>query len=193
MMSAVSRTLDYVFRPRLSWLALGLVAAALSISVGCSRSTDLGIDDATTTTVRHAATSDPLDSQALASGKAAIDKLNGIINTMLASNDPCVILTQKDIPRNQLDPSLLTTSGARKALSDGLIKVFDHLIQVGPATLQGAFSAQKDIFSQVLTVVNQYSNDPTGTRATQQIGTLVESPGYIAAQAQITAWETANC
>jgi hypothetical protein len=78
-------------------------------------------------------------------------------------------------------------------LSDGLVKVFDHLIQIGPAELKAAFTDQKAIFSQVLTVVNQYANDPTSSKATEQIGALVQSPGYIAAQAQITAWVSANC
>jgi hypothetical protein len=192
MMARTSRTLGSVLRPRLHWLTFAAVAAVL-VTTGCSRSTDLGTDDATTTSARHSATTDPLDNEQVASGKAAVDKLNGIINTMLASNDPCVILTQKDVPRNQLDPSLLTTSGARKALSNGLIKVFDHLIQVGPTPLVSAYQAQKQIFSEVLAVVDQYSNDPTGTKATEQISKLIESPGYIAAQAQITGWVNANC
>jgi hypothetical protein len=163
------------------------------LASGCSRSTDIDSADVTTTTARHAATTDPLDAQALVTGRAAVQKLQGIIDGMLASNDTCTILTVKDVPRNQLDPSLLTSAAARKVLSNGLIKVFDHLIAVGPAELQTAFTDQKQIFTQVLTVVNQYANDPASSQATEQISTLVSSPGYLTAQAQITAWVSANC
>jgi hypothetical protein len=193
MTATPSPTLGVVIRSRLPLLALLLAVALAMFASGCSRTTDLGSDDATTTTVRHAATTDPLDAQALETGKAAVDKLQGIINGMLASNDTCAILTQKDVPKNQLDPSLLTSSSARKVLSDGLIKVFDHLIQIGPAELKTAFTDQQTIFSQVLGVVNQYANDPSSSQATEQISTLVQSPGYIGAQAQITAWVSANC
>jgi hypothetical protein len=190
-MSEPSRTLGHVSTHRLPWLAVAL--AMVVVTVGCSRTTDISSDDATTTTARHAATTDPLDAQALESGSAAVAKLQGIINSMLASNDTCAILTQKDVPKNQLDPSLLTSSSARKVLSNGLVKVFDHLIQIGPATLQTAFTDEKATFSQVLTVVNQYATDPSSSGATEQINTLVESPGYLAAQSQVTAWVTSNC
>ena len=172
---------------------MAMALAVATVAVGCSRSTDIGTENVSSTTVRHSATTDPLDAQALETGKQAVDKLQGIIDSMLASNDTCAILTQKDVPKNQLDPSLLTSSSARRVLSDGLVKVFDHLIQIGPAELKPAFTDQKAIFGQVLTVVNQYANDPSGSKATEQIGALVQSPGYIAAQAQITAWVSANC
>jgi hypothetical protein len=182
-----------VIKPRIHVIAVVLAVSLPVVALGCSRTTDLGTDTATTTTVRHAATTDPLDKQSLETGQAAIAKLQAIVNGMLASNDVCAILTQKDVPKNQLDPSLLTSASARKVLSNGLIKVFDHLIAIGPAELQQAFTDQKQIFSQVLTVVNQYANDPSSSQATEQISTLVQSPGYIAAQAQVTAWVSQNC
>ncbi len=193
MMARRSRNLDPVTSIRLRAL-VGVVLLGALFAVGCSRTTDIGTGKAPPSPARTSTTSDPLNGQNLESGQAAIAKLQSIIDSMVASNDVCAILTQRDVPKNQLDdPSLLTSASARKVLSNGLIAVFNHLIQIGPAELQGAFSAEKDIFTQVLNVVNQYANDPQSAQATEQISTLVQSPGYLAAQAQITAWVAANC
>jgi PBP1b-binding outer membrane lipoprotein LpoB len=98
-----------VFKASFRWIAMAMALAVALVAVGCSRSTDLGSEDVSSTTVRHSATTDPLDAQALATGKQAVNKLQGIVDSMLASNDTCAILTQKDVPKNQLDPSLLTS------------------------------------------------------------------------------------
>ena len=195
MIGNSSRTLGRVMhlRARALVTVAAVLAACSMVSAGCSRTSDLGSIDETTTIARHPSTTDPLDSQPLDTGRAAVQQLQAIINTMLASNSVCDILTQKDVPKGQLDPSLLTSSTARTALSDGLVKMFDHLVQIGPPELTGAFTAQKQIFTQVLAVVNQYANDPGNSQVTEQINTIVESPGYLAAQAQITAWVGANC
>ncbi len=175
---------------------IGAILVALGAApLACSRSTDIeGGIRATTTTSKSPGTTDPLDAEALASGSEAIRKLQSIIDGMLASNDPCAILTQRDIEENQLDPSIFTSSSARKVVTAGLVDVYDHLIAISPPQITSPLTAQKAVLVEILGVVEQFaSSGGDDTRATRQINSLVSAPGYLAAQAQLTAWVSANC
>jgi hypothetical protein len=171
-------------------LTLAVLAAAPG---ACSRSTDIESAPQTTTTRKSPGTTDPLDADALASGSEAIRKLQSIIDGMLASKDPCAILTQRDIDANQLDPSIFTSSSARKVVTAGLIDVYDHLISIAPPDITSALTSQKAVLTEVLAVVERYAASGDDTKATQQINGLVSAPGYLAAQSQLTAWVSANC
>jgi hypothetical protein len=167
--------------------------AAVALVPACSRSTDIASTARSTTTERSPATTDPLDADALASGSEAIRKLQDIVDGMLASTDPCAVLTQRDVDENQLDPSIFTSSAARKVVTNGLIQVYDHLIGISPPEITAALTAQKAVFVDVLAVVERYASSGDDSKATQQINTLVSAPGYLAAQSQLTAWVSQHC
>jgi hypothetical protein len=178
------------------FLILATLAALAASPAACSRSTDIpSVARPTTTTTRTPSTTDPLDAdaEAVASGSEAVAKLRSIVDGMLASTDPCAILTQRDLDANQLDPSIFSSSGARKVVTSGLIDVYDHLIAISPPEITAPLTAQKAVFVDVLGVVDRYALGGSDARATEQINALVSAPGYLAAQAQLTAWVSANC
>jgi hypothetical protein len=174
-------------------LILATLVVLAAAPIACSRSTDIDSVARSTTTERSPATTDPLDADALASGSEAIRKLQAIVDGMLATTDPCAILTQRDVEGNELDPSIFTSSSARKVVTNGLIEVYDHLISISPPEITAPLTAQKAVFTEVLGVVERYASSGDDTRATQQINTLVSAPGYLAAQTQLTSWVNANC
>lgn len=177
---------------RRALIAVSLVVTVFAAGAACSTSDDIeGLAQSTTT--RAPSTTDPLDSDALVSGSQAVAELQALVDSMLASNDPCAVLTQRDIEANNLDPSLFTSAAARRIVTKGLIDVYDHLIAISPPTLTNALTAQKAVLVEVLAVVEQYANDPDNTKATKQINSLVSAPGYLAAQSQLTSWVSANC
>lgn len=169
-----------------------MLAPLALLAVGCTRSEEIppyadeGFHRVTTT-------EDPLEGAELASGAEAIDELQSLFDRMLASNDPCAILTQRDVEENRLDPTLLTNTEARRVLADGLVRVYDHLIRISPPQLTPALQAQKDVFNQVLTVVDRYATNPNNPGATGEIETLVNSQDFIAAGQQISQFVAANC
>jgi hypothetical protein len=175
-------------------LILVTLAVLAASPIACSRSTDIeSAPRSTTTSERMPGTTDPLDADALASGSEAIRELQAIVDGMLASNDPCAILTQRGVEGNELDPSVFTSSAARKVVTTGLIDVYDHLITISPPDITAPLSAQKSVLVEVLSVVDRYAASGDDTRATDQINQLVSAPGYLAAQTQLTAWVSANC
>lgn len=175
---------------------VGLLLSALVVVAGlsgaCSRSTDIE-GSPVTTTEKAPATTDPLDSDALITGSEAVAQLQALIDSMLATKDPCAVLTQRDIEANKLDPSLFTSSAARRVVTEGLIDVYDHLISISPAAITSALQSQKVVLVEVLGVVERYAADPTNAKATTEIDNLVSAPGYLAAQNQLTSWVSANC
>ena len=170
---------------------VGLVLTAGSL--GCSTTKDLGSDESTTTVKHTSTTQDPLDAAALASGAQGVAELQKVIDTLLASNDVCAILTQQALKGARLDPTLLTTPSVRQVLAQGLVQVFDHLIKISPAELKAPLQTEQTIFGQVLDVVQRFSTNPSDTKASDDINSLVSSANYLAAQQQIGSWATANC
>lgn len=173
-------------------LVLALAVAVVGSAVSCSRSTEIE-GTPVTTTEKAPRPTDPLESDALVTGSEAVAQLQALVNSMLATQDPCAVLTQRDIEANRLDPSLFTSAAARRVVTKGLIDVYDHLISISPAAITSALQAQKSVLLEVLAVVDQYANDPSGTKATKEINRLVSAPGYLAAQTQLTSWVSANC
>jgi len=170
-----------------------LVAVALvTVTAGsCSTTEEIGFDPsppvATTTTI------DELGSAELAAGADGLEALQSLIDKLLASNDTCAILTQRDVAENRLDPTLFTNTAARKALTAGLVSVFDHLIQISPPQLTPALQSQKDVFQKVLDIVDRYAAAPNETKATEEINVLVDSQSFVTASAQVSQWVGANC
>jgi hypothetical protein len=173
-------------------VSITAVVAALGLgAVGCSGSKELGYDGpakgAPTTT------EDPLNASNLMTGAAGIAELNKLLDAMMASQDPCAILTQRDVEKNKLDPSLFTSPEARRVLTQGLIRVFDHLILISPAVITAPLQAQKDTFTKVLDVVERYANNPGATGANAEIDTLTGSQSFVTASSQISAWIASAC
>jgi hypothetical protein len=173
-------------------LLVVIVSSLLLGVAGCSRTAELNSEAVTTTNPPKAAV-DPIDQLAGANGAAGIQQLQDLVDRLLASNDPCAILTQRDVRENQLDPTLFTTAAARQVLASGLVDVYDHLIQISPVAIRQPLSDQKAVFAQVLEVVDRYASNPNDPGATGQIEDLLSQPGMVAAQQQINAFIQGNC
>ena len=172
---------------------VGIVTMTVAlVGAGCSRTTELNTSPVTTTTPAKAEI-DPLDDDVIAAGSAGVQQLQDLLDRLLASNDTCAILTQRDVRENQLDPTLFTSSAAREVLAQGLIQVFDHLIRISPVAIRQPLEDEKAVFTQVLTVVDQYANNPNAPDATEAISDLLEAPGFVQAQAQLNLFITQNC
>jgi len=179
-------------RRPLSVLAAGLLSVVVLGAASCSTSREIppyadeGFHRTTTT-------GDPLDGAELASGAAGVEELQRLFDRLLASNDPCAILTQRDVAENRLDPTVFTDPGARRVLADGLVRVFDHLISIAPPTITAALQAEKDVFSQVLEVVDRYATNPNDPGATDEIEVLVNSQQFLASGQQISQFVSTSC
>jgi hypothetical protein len=165
---------------------IALVVGACSTSREIPPYADEGFHRATTT-------EDPLEGAELASGAAGVEELQRLFDRLLASNDACAILTQRDVAENRLDPTVFTDPGARRMLADGLVRVFDHLIAITPPTITAALQAEKDVFSQVLEVVDRYASNPNNPGATDEIEVLVNSQQFLAAGQQISQFVSTSC
>jgi hypothetical protein len=167
-------------------------ALVLGGGIACSSTTELS-SDAPTTTSPPKAEVDPLDEAGGVIGAAGIQQLQDLVDRLLASNDPCAILTQRDVQENQLDPTLFTSSAARQVLASGLVDVYDHLIQISPVAIRQALTDQKAVFAEILKVVDRYANNPNDPGATTQIQDLLAQPGMVAAQQQINVYLQQSC
>lgn len=172
-----------------------VVLAAISMSVllgGCSSTRDL---DATTagpsTTRRVDGGSDGGDN---IGGSVAAQRMQSLIDQLLDEQDPCAILTQKDVAMTQIDPTTFLSAEARRVLAAGVVDVYDHLAQlIGDPAVQPALRTQKETFTGVLEIVERYSSNPTSREQTEQIKALTEGPAAVAAQSSISAWVVSNC
>jgi hypothetical protein len=170
---------------------LMVVAAITLVGLGCSQTTDLS-SGAVTTTTPKSSTTDALDGNG-GNASAGIDQLQTLVARLLASNDTCAILTQRDVRANQLDPTLFTSSSSRQVLAQGVVNIYDHLLDISPVAIRGPLQEEKDVFSQVLAVVNRYANNPQDNTATQQINDLLKTPTMVNAQQQLNDFISANC
>jgi hypothetical protein len=168
-----------------------VVAGVLLVGVGCSQTQDLSSGAVTTTTPKPS-TTDVLDGNG-ANASAGIDQLQTLVARLLASNDTCAILTQRDVRANQLDPTLFTSSSSRQVLAQGVVQIYDHLLDISPVAIRGPLQSEKDVFAQVLAVVNRFADNPTDQTATQQIDDLLKTPTMVNAQQQLNDFITQNC
>jgi hypothetical protein len=174
-------------------VALLTVGMALIAGPACSSSRDLESAANTGTTIRRLA-DDIEDDEALAGGSEGAQEMQKIIDQLLASNDPCAILTQKDVKGYEIDATTLASSAARRVLTNGVIDVYDHLIVIVPDdAIKPALQAQRDTFVQVLEVVDRYAANPTAKQGNDQINTLMTGEDFVRAQSAVAGWTSANC
>ncbi|MFN8053134.1 MAG: hypothetical protein U0Q22_16935 [Acidimicrobiales bacterium] len=175
-------------------LAIGvLLAAAVVAAPACSSTRDLDSADQTGTTIRKLA-DDLVDEDPLTGGSAGAKELKKIIDRLVASNDPCAILTQKDIKGYQLDPTTLASSSARQTLAQGVVDVYDHLIKIVPdTTITPALQKQRDTFVQVLGIIDRYAANPTSKQSNDQIQALLTGTDFVQAQNAVSTWTYTNC
>src|SRR4051812_44651454 len=106
-----------------------------------------------------------------------------IIDRLLASNDACAILTQKDVKGYRIDATTLASSAARQVLARGVIDVYDHLIDiVNDDGIKPALQRQRDTFVQILQIVDRYTANPTSKQGNDQIRALSTGPEFVKAQ-----------
>jgi outer membrane murein-binding lipoprotein Lpp len=173
---------------------LGAVVIPAVLLTGCSSSRDLDASVDLTSTTRKLSDAEIPDDDALVSGSAAVAALQELIDRLLASNDACAILTQRDIKDAQLDPTTLASSAARKTLTKGVIEVYDHVIAiVTDQAVKVPLRVQRDAFVEVLDVVDRYSTNPTSKDANAEITNITRGPEFVAAQSAVQAWQFANC
>lgn len=174
--------------------AAALVAALAA--TGCSSTRELSADRSTETTIRRLPDDELLDEEALETGSAAARSMEAIVAKLLASNDPCAILTQQEIRGYNIDATALAGSAVRQTMARGVVSVYNHTINVVPQTedqLIAALRVQRDTFVQVLDVVDRYSSNPTSRQGNQQIENLVRSDQFVKASEAVNGWIYQNC
>jgi hypothetical protein len=174
-------------------LVIGVVAgiAALSLAA-CSSTRDLPSVTSPTVTTQVVDDSGRLSGD-LSAPDPSVRELEVLLARLLASNDACAILTQRDVRENQLDPSLFSDPAARSVLADGLVRIFDHLVLVSPPSIHDALRDQQQVYADVLAVVDEYADNPEETEATDQIDKLLDQPSFLLAQAQINRFILISC
>jgi len=177
------------------WLGAALLSLLIVTPVGCSSSRDIESSDGTKTTIRDLGDDDLVDEDdALAGGSQGAKEIQKIIDKLLASTDPCAILTQKDIKGLKIDATTLASSSARQTLAQGVIDVYGHLIQIVPdAAVKPALETQRDTFVQVLDIVERYTANPTSKQGNDQIQALVTGETFVKAESTVSGWTYANC
>jgi len=173
-------------------LALAVVWA-ISL-VGCSSSRDIEADEATGTTIRDLGDDSLVDDEGLVGGSQAAAEIQRIVDRLLASNDACAILSQKDLKGMTIDPTSLASSAARRTLAQGVLDVYDHLVRIIPdASIKPALQTQQQTFVQVLEVVERYTANPTSKEGNDQIQALVTDSDFVTAESTVSAWTYQNC
>jgi hypothetical protein len=182
-------------RDRRRALAVALLAVAplTATMAGCSSTRDLGSEGETKTTIRKIA-DDAGDEGALAGGSQGAKEMQKIINRLLASNDPCAILTQKDVKGFSIDATALASATAREVLARGVIDVYDHLLDiVGDDAIKPALQKQRDTFVEILQIVDRYTANPTSKQGNDQIRALSTGPEFVKAQHDVDNWTYQHC
>ena len=176
------------------WAASAALLATTLLPVACSSSRDVDSADATKTTIRKLDDGPLVDEDGLLGGSQGAKEIQRIIDRLLASNDPCAILTQKDIKGLKIDAATLASSSARQTLASGVIQVYDHVIQIVPdASVKPALGVQRDTFVKVLDVVERYTANPTSKEGNDQITALVTGEEFVKAQSAVSGWTYQNC
>lgn len=167
---------------------LVVLLASVVVLAGCSTTEDLGFAG-TSTTLRLVQDEDLGDETS-----ASAEQMQGVIDQLLASDDACAILTQRALQTSGIDPAALLSAGARRVLAQGIVDIYDHLIElVGDPVVRPALQVQSNTYAQVLQIVDRYANSPSSARAAQEIQTLTQTPEFVTASQTVTAWVTRNC
>ena len=174
----------------------GAALAAALLATGCASTRELSADQRTETTIRRLPDDELLNEAALETGSAATRSIDAIVAKLLASNDPCAILTQQEIKGYNVDATALAGSAVRRSMARGVVSVYNHTINVVPQTeeqLIAALRVQRDTFVQVLDVVDRYSANPASRQGNQQIESLVRSDQFVKASEAVNGWIYQNC
>lgn len=175
-------------------LTVLVVGTSLLAAVGCSSSRDVETSEGTKTTIRDLGDEELVDEDGLLSGSQGAKEIQRIIDKLLASNDPCAILTQKDIKGLKIDATTLASSAARVTLASGVIQVYDHVKAiVVDESVKPALEVQKSTFVKVLDIVERYTANPTSKEGNDQIQALVTGEDFVKAQSTVSAWTYTNC
>lgn len=159
---------------------------------GCSTTRDLDATNAGPSTTRRLE-GGPGSGENIG-GSVAAKRMQTLIDQLVAEQDPCAILTQKDVAMTQIDPTTFLSAEARRVLASGVVDVYDHLATlIADPSVQPALRTQKETFTGVLGIVERYSSNPTSREQTEQIKALTEGPAAVAAQSSISAWVVSNC
>lgn len=190
MIRAVSRNVVQRMSHFTRFFSISLTVLMLIGVLGCTSSREITVnaDPEQTTT-----TEEPIDDDALGSGVEGIAQLQALVDRLLADDDVCSVLAQRNSDSNQLDPSLFLSTRARQVLTKGLVQIMDHLISISDASIRSAFETQKAAFVQVLDVVDRFANNPNDPRSVSAIQSLVQAPDFVQSQQVISQWSAANC
>lgn len=191
------RTVDAMGRVRRRRGATVLLAATLCTLVSlsaCSETSEVATSRATSSTVRIA----PDDAigngdDAVTNGSEANRQLQLAIDKLASSNDVCAILTQRDVKGLELDPTTMASAQARKILSQGVLKVYDHLVAIGDATIKDALRVQRDTYVSVLDIVDRYAIAASSKQSNEEIRAVTSAPQFLAAQQQTATWAATHC
>jgi len=171
-----------------------VVVATTALLAACSSSRDIEGADGVTETTRDLGDDPLVDEDELTSGSQSAKEIQRIIDRLVAGTDPCAILTQKDIKGLKIDATALASSAARQTLATGVIRVYDHVIQlVTDASVKPALEVQRDTFVQILDIVERYTANPTSQEGNDQIRALISGEAFVKAQSQVAGWTNANC
>lgn len=174
-------------------VATGLVVLVGLVGPACSSTRDLESAEPTGTTIRDLG-EELVEDEALVGGSEGAKEMQRIIDRLLASNDACAILTQKDIKGYKIDATTLASSSARQILANGVVDVYDHLITlVTDPTVKPALQVQRDTFGQVLEIVDRYTANPTSKQGNDQIQALITGETFVRAESAVSAWTFQNC
>ena len=172
---------------------MGVLLVAVIVAVGCSSSRDLESSEQPGTTIRDLG-EELVEDEALVGGSEGAKEMQRIIDRLLASNDACAILTQKDIQGYKIDATTLASSSARQILANGVVDVYDHLIElVTDPAVTPALQVQRDTFGQVLEIVDRYTANPTSKQGNDQIQALITGETFVRAESAVSTWTFQNC
>lgn len=174
-----------------------VLAVALTTVVpfvaACSSTKDLESGARTKTTIRDLG-EDLIDDESVAGGSEGERKLQRVMDQLVASPDPCAILTQNGIQGYSIDPTILASSRARQTLTRGVIDVYNHLLDIIPdPAVKPALVVQRDTFVEVLDVVERYTANPSSKQGNEQIAELVKGEEFVEAATSVSSWTLANC
>lgn len=170
-----------------------VVGASLSV-VACTDSEDLELGGLPAIDPNRSTTTQDIDgNKGLVGGAETVEQINALISKLLASNDACSILTQKEVADYKIDPTALASPEVFAQLSTGLAQVFDHLIEITDASIRVPLQTEKKALAQVLDVVNRYIDNPSDAGATDQIKAIAAAPEFVSASTAISLWASENC
>ena len=170
-----------------------LVASLACVAAACSSSSDIATSRQPTSTVRIAPDDAIGNGDGLTNGSEAIRQIQAMVDKLSQSTDPCGVLTGRDVKGIKLDPTAMASGEARKVVSQGVVKIYNHLVQISDPAIKDALRVQRDTYSQILDVVDRFAAAASSKQGNDEIQALAATPQFLAAQQQVAAWTTTHC